>query len=67
MRLWRGKGARDSFLRISREVRDVGRRHSSSKKETTPGKTSSIINLEREVRVWRPHSDMGVFRVSHVS
>ena len=67
MRFWRDREARDSILLISREVRDVGRRHSSSKKETTPGKTSSIINLEREVRVWRPHSDMGIFRFSHVS
>ena len=67
MRLWRDREARDSILLISREVRDVGRGHSSSKKETIPGKISSIINLEREVRVWRPHSDMGVFRVSHVS
>ena len=64
MKFWRDREDKDSILLISREVRDVGRKHSSSEKETIPGKISSIINLGREVRVWRPHSDMG-FSDSH--
>ena len=62
MRLWRAKEARDSIPLILREVREMGRRHSSSGKETIFGNMFLIVNLEREVRVSRPHSDMGVFR-----
>ena len=43
-------------------MRDAGKRHSLSQREALPGNISQILSVEREVRVWRPHSDIGVFR-----
>ena len=62
MRFWSAREARDLILLISRLVRDVGRRHSSFEKETIGRYMFQMVNREREVRAWRPHSDMGVFR-----
>ena len=62
MRFQTAKEARDSTPLIVMEVREMGRRHSSSGKETISGNILLIVNDEREVRVWRPHSDMPVFR-----
>lgn len=61
------RDSRDSIPLIVREVREMGRRHSSSETETIFGNMFLIVNSEREVRVSRPHSDMGVFRFLQLS
>ena len=44
MSLWRSKEARDSIRLIRRLVREMGRRHSSSGKETIFGNMFQIVN-----------------------
>nr|CAN71495.1 hypothetical protein VITISV_011664 [Vitis vinifera] len=49
MRFQTAKEARDSTPLIVMEVREMGRRHSSSGKETISGNILLIVNDEREV------------------
>ena len=61
-RFLRARQARESSLLIKSLLRVEGKRQSSSERDARLGHTPEMYSDEREVSLWRPHSDNGTFR-----